>query len=402
MQRARRTPQWLLSFLAALFALAVAAPPTWAETDVTARSQVIRTSLLYDRATGTSYLDVSLKNTSAVPLIFPAQLVIPTVTPATITVSNADGTTADGKPYLQFTRPSNLLNPGETTAVKRLKFRNPAAARFAFSVAVRATVPDATGQVGAAGGVIGDAFGVQAIFPAGALDAEQMIAVTAVPLEMLNLVSAGTPGVTVLGAVRLTLGQTVLKDNADLAIPRPSSLGTSGSLRVGRVFPLGDRSGLLAVDTAILDGERIVSQDPGAINTDGTYVFVEVQSPCSVTFNPAWWDQYAPGRTPTCGDQLAVSTYLRVAWLPPTGALLKARARAEAAKAGSLSLYDNVSFVTDFVGHYADAAFLAPELINPTMSAGDFAVTVLPILHDYLLTMGVYGDSETWGEVLQV
>jgi len=112
----------------------------YAETDVTSKVQVIKSALSYDRVAKQSFLNVSVKNISNEVLLTPITVVIKAVSPATITVANADGTMNSGEAYFDFklviNGTSNEFSPGQTTQSKRVIFNNPSAAKFTYSVSV--------------------------------------------------------------------------------------------------------------------------------------------------------------------------------------------------------------------------------------------------------------------------
>jgi hypothetical protein len=66
-------------------------------------------------------------------LTVPVHLVIASISNAQITVANADGTTADGRPYLDLSSQlgDGVLDPGDTVT-KRVYFSNPNRVRSSF------------------------------------------------------------------------------------------------------------------------------------------------------------------------------------------------------------------------------------------------------------------------------
>jgi len=95
----------------------------------------------YDRRTGQFSVSVTVTNTSATVINSPVWLVIESISSPSVTVANPDGTTADGKPYLDL---SGLLgdaqlDPGETV-IKRIYFNNPSRVRFTFEASVRGVI----------------------------------------------------------------------------------------------------------------------------------------------------------------------------------------------------------------------------------------------------------------------
>jgi hypothetical protein len=120
-----------------------------AETDVTSKVQLIKSALTYDTRTATSSLNISLKNISQETILTPITVVVVGISDANVRLSNAEGTTVDGKPFIQYTYPllsAGQIDPGGTCETKMFKFNNPRRARFTFTVQVLglAPVPDST------------------------------------------------------------------------------------------------------------------------------------------------------------------------------------------------------------------------------------------------------------------
>jgi hypothetical protein len=95
----------------------------------------------YDRRTGQFSVNVTVKNTSATVVNSPVWLVIESISNPAVTLAGADGTTADGKPYLDL---SGLLGDGKLspaeTITKRLYFNNPGRVQFTFKPSVRGVI----------------------------------------------------------------------------------------------------------------------------------------------------------------------------------------------------------------------------------------------------------------------
>jgi hypothetical protein len=85
---------------------------------------------------------VTWTNTGADAFSQPLQMVIENITPSSVTVANADGTTRDGKPFYDFSTLAGdgKLDPGETSGAKRLIFNTPNRIRFEFDVSFWAVV----------------------------------------------------------------------------------------------------------------------------------------------------------------------------------------------------------------------------------------------------------------------
>jgi len=95
----------------------------------------------FDRRTGLMSMDVRITNTSDRTIISPVGLVIESISDSSVTLASSDGTTHDGKPYIDL---SGLLGdgqlvPGESVTT-RLYFNNPSRRRFTFEPSVRAIV----------------------------------------------------------------------------------------------------------------------------------------------------------------------------------------------------------------------------------------------------------------------
>ena len=56
----------------------------------------------------------------------------------TATVANADGTTADGKLYFEYS--TNVLAPGESTETKQWDFTNSTRVRFSYEVRMEGVI----------------------------------------------------------------------------------------------------------------------------------------------------------------------------------------------------------------------------------------------------------------------
>jgi hypothetical protein len=95
----------------------------------------------FDRRTAKFSANVTVKNTSATVVNSPVWLVIQSISNPAVTLAGADGTTADGKPYLDL---SGLLGdgklaPGESIS-KRIYFNNPNRVQFTFKPSVRGII----------------------------------------------------------------------------------------------------------------------------------------------------------------------------------------------------------------------------------------------------------------------
>jgi len=95
----------------------------------------------YDRRTGQFSVDVTVKNTSGTAVNSPVWLVIESISNPAVTLAGADGTTADGKPYLDLSGllGDGHLDPAETIS-KRIYFNNPNRVQFTFKPSVRGVI----------------------------------------------------------------------------------------------------------------------------------------------------------------------------------------------------------------------------------------------------------------------
>jgi len=143
--------------------LTITAPPITV-TNVTAESQVDKSSTRFDRTTGEYSMMATWRNTGNQPFGEPLQMVIESITPNTVTVANANGTTPGGKPYYDYSSlvGDGKLSPGETSTAKQLVFNNPSRVRFEFCVSCWAKVGG-----GAAPGIksIGQAKRIHIVIP---------------------------------------------------------------------------------------------------------------------------------------------------------------------------------------------------------------------------------------------
>ena len=107
--------------------------------NVDADTTVNTGSIFHNRRARRSTTNVSISHTGASAIDTPLILVIESISNASITVANADGTTIpDGKPYFDYTGqvPGDTLDPGESTATRPLVFNNPMVRPFSFQASV--------------------------------------------------------------------------------------------------------------------------------------------------------------------------------------------------------------------------------------------------------------------------
>jgi hypothetical protein len=118
--------------------------------DLDASTDVVSGGIFHDRRAGQSTVNLQVINTSTAAINVPIRLVIESTTDATVTVRNADGTTADGKPYFDLTGqvPGPTLDHGEITAVRPVQFNNPDLVPFNIEVSVVQTTASPPSTVG--------------------------------------------------------------------------------------------------------------------------------------------------------------------------------------------------------------------------------------------------------------
>jgi len=107
--------------------------------DVTDSIQVNESGAFYNRRTGEYSYDVVLENISSGGFQSPITAVITNLSPADVTVSNADGTDSPGNPYFDYSSSlgaDNLLSPGELSGAKKWIFHNPTRVRFTYDVQI--------------------------------------------------------------------------------------------------------------------------------------------------------------------------------------------------------------------------------------------------------------------------
>jgi|GEM_PF-1851734 len=230
----------------------------------------------FDRQTGEFSATIILTNTSPQTVYGPVYLVIDSISEDTITVANADGLTTTGKVYIVALESGAML--WNEVISTRIVFSNPERLQFTFLVEAFGVKP---GQqvLGPAGGLFPGSGGVSVTVPA---DTSREY----VPISIQGIsesdVGKGTPaGFTFLGAVSLNIGGVVLSMHADIAIPKPPAFPGSGDgLYVAQVVEYGGVPMFRMIDTAAIQGDYIVSQEPGfpGVQSSGTYCFLEAEN----------------------------------------------------------------------------------------------------------------------------
>lgn len=159
---------------------------SYAETDVTSKIELVKSSLMYDRRAGTSYFDVYLRNISQDILLTPIRVVIENLSPSGVTVANADGVTSEGKPYFEYVLPLGKIENNQSTDNKRWIFYNPNRVRFSYVIKIMSRVAAVANQVGNQGGFIqvldpnSTLYGTSVDIPPGALQENTLITISGV------------------------------------------------------------------------------------------------------------------------------------------------------------------------------------------------------------------------------
>lgn len=129
--------------LAFLTLILLAPAQLFAEIDVTAGIEIIKGRLSYDRLAGESVFDVSIQNISTDEIVGPVKIIVD-ISPATVSLANANGQTIDGKGYILYGENQGLANQilaaGQTSSAITWRLTNPAASRF--NLAMTVVVPD--------------------------------------------------------------------------------------------------------------------------------------------------------------------------------------------------------------------------------------------------------------------
>ncbi|MCQ1547606.1 MAG: hypothetical protein NOF05_02000 [Candidatus Accumulibacter phosphatis] len=110
---------------------------TWAQAtqvDVTSQVTLTRSGYVYNRSTNTFDSTVRLSG-QATSIPGPISYVITGIDPASVTLSNAAGTTPDGKPYVKVPVAAGGLEAGQSVSVV-VKFANPSREKFSYTYQV--------------------------------------------------------------------------------------------------------------------------------------------------------------------------------------------------------------------------------------------------------------------------
>jgi hypothetical protein len=92
----------------------------------------------YDRRTSQTRVQMTITNTSAMPIYGPVWIVIKTISDPLVTLVGSSGTTSDGYLYLNVTSllGDGRLDPGERITTS-LSFYNPLRRQFGFTYSIR-------------------------------------------------------------------------------------------------------------------------------------------------------------------------------------------------------------------------------------------------------------------------
>jgi len=182
MKRSAIIKMWAF-FIVCFLAIAFVPTPTFAETDITDKIELQKSRLMYDRRTGTSYFDVSIKNISDIILPTPIKVVIEIISSPDVTVGNYDGLTDEGKPYFEYNTDLGGILQGEESSSKKWQFDNPNRRRFTYSYSVQGIIPEAAAVIGPEGGVVevndltSLLYGLKMVIPGFALNEKYVIIV---------------------------------------------------------------------------------------------------------------------------------------------------------------------------------------------------------------------------------
>jgi hypothetical protein len=130
--RIGRRTLWKATFVSLLFG------GHWtvaAQLEVTNSVSVTRSALVLNRATDTFDARIAIKNTSSVPIYAPISVLVDGFSP-TITLFNASGFAANGKPFINVSlSPEDILGADQLVSSVIVKFKNPT--RIAINVRFR-------------------------------------------------------------------------------------------------------------------------------------------------------------------------------------------------------------------------------------------------------------------------
>lgn len=281
------------------------------------------------------------------------------------------------------------LNEGQNTIAVLLKSKP--GGQVAIQI-VQTIEAEAAAVVGHEGGAIGVAGGIQAILPVSALETPQVVTVVYYPTELLQFDPLLSSEVQIVKAVKFSIGTAILNDNADLAIPNDSLLGSDSIIHVAKVYRIGDVDFLHLVDTAKVLGDRIISQDPGEINSSGVYVFFTPKA-CGMRADSDVFTDNGRMDLPSCRERLNMYAYLLIGY----SGFLKQDQRIAELKLNNL--FDTMAFIKSAAtaAGYIDTAVSVSGALNTGICA---FTTVTPLISDYFATLdSFYGEPTSWDEI---
>ena len=281
-------------FLALIFLFFVPNVNSWA-VDVTSDVTVHRTRPVYDFINLQTYTNVSIENVSTETIVAPVQLVIDSITSPDVTVANADGRLLDGRPYFNYDSllGDGVLDPGEVSLNREIRFDNPNALRFDFTVVVLGEYqvttntpptanagPDQTALVGDTvvlnGSASNDVDGDNITY------SWQFTAIPSGSAAVLSDSTAVNPSFVIDFPGTYTV-QLIVNDGIDDSAPDAVNITTENSPPVANAGP--DQTALVG-DTVTLDGGGSTDVDGNALSY--TWDFTSMPAGSVAVFdNPA-------------------------------------------------------------------------------------------------------------------
>jgi hypothetical protein len=270
---------------------------SFADTDIKSKISLIQSPLLADRATGTSYFDVSLKNISPDILLTPIKVVIDSVTPAGVTVKNADGITSDGKPYYNYNLAAGVIVSNQITGGKKWVFSNSSRLRFNYIFSVRGNIPEAASTIGPEGGSISVTNPISALYgtkveiPKNALPPSEVGTILTIQGNSsgVQLLQEGyellTPGVRITSSiplkryvmVTLPVKGKILKDDMIVVSHYDETANTWSTLPVGFIDTQENVLKFVTPGFSIFEGIKYKGLPPSdQLNMD---IFMRIQYP---------------------------------------------------------------------------------------------------------------------------
>jgi hypothetical protein len=232
----RRAIQPFRAALALLLGLSLLGTAPARADDLTSSVQISRSGLVLNRLTNTFDASVTVRNTSAVPLLGPLQLALTSASPAHIALYNSHGRLSGGADYIVLPLTDGTLAPGaSTTGVVRLITAGSAVKATQFMLDGQRLVPGQTAQLD-----------VRAVFAAGYLGPQP----APVGPGFRVLVNGVARGITDAGGRLLV---TVQAGPVEVAVQRPPNEGGS------QPVPAVAAGSTVAVTVNIDDGKEIAA-----------------------------------------------------------------------------------------------------------------------------------------------